>query len=77
MKTTKVQIGEPVIFIGIIYRNIVKGYLQEQKWLKTAASPKPTWAWGQLTKSGNLERTVQPPDNSMDGKCPIQVTQLS
>lgn len=40
MDTTKLHLGEPTGFIGITYRNT--GYLQEQKWLNTAASPKPS-----------------------------------
>lgn len=31
--TTDVQPGEPLGFIGVTYKNVVGGYIQEYKWL--------------------------------------------
>lgn len=43
----KIQLGEPIIFHGITNRSLVRGYLQEQGWLKcshiTFQSSSPFW----------------------------------
>jgi len=39
--TMKVQLGELISFVGVIYKSIwVKGHLQEQKWLKGSCTTK-------------------------------------
>lgn len=61
-KTTEVQLEwvSLVFLTGIWVRN----YLQEQKWLKDDASPRPTPAWVTAHKSGNLEHKAQPTESS-------------
>lgn len=39
--TNKVQLGEPMRFIGIIYRSMGEGLLTEQAWLKDSCITKP------------------------------------
>jgi len=52
LDTTKVQLGEPVSFIEVIYRS--------RNDSKTAASPKPTPVWVTVLKMlENLEHTAQ------------------
>lgn len=60
--TTKVN-GEPTSFIGVIYRNVDEGLIQEQKLLK-AASPRSLHYGGQLTK-GDAQLISQPADSSI------------
>ena len=51
MDTTKVQPGEPMSFIGVTYGNRVRGYLQEQKWLKGSSITKAHPGWVTAHKS--------------------------
>ena len=47
MDTTEVQLGEPMIFIGVMYRSMGKVYSQEQRWhFKGSCITKahPAWA---------------------------------
>lgn len=60
MDTTEGQLGEPMNFIGVTFRNMDVGlHTFEQKWLKDSYVTKahPTRLW-QLTKIGILEHTA-------------------
>lgn len=67
---------EQMNFIGVTYGNMGEGF-QEQKWLKTAASPRPTWTWATAHKAGNLEPSAQPAGAQQAGECPLQVVHSS
>lgn len=58
--TIKVQLWEPVRFMGIVYKNTGKESITEAKMTQTAALPKSP-----PTKTGNLEHTSQPASSSL------------
>lgn len=53
--TIKVQLWEPMHFMGIVYRNMGKESITGAEMTETAALPKSPPA-----KAGNLEQTAQP-----------------
>lgn len=65
MDTNKVQLCEPVKFIGITYRNVSDELLAGAKMMLIHLCPQslPQYEW-QLLKTGNLEHTVQPEGRS-------------
>ena len=54
--TTKVQLGKPMSFIGIIYRNMGEGLLKEAEMSQRHLHPRsPPLAWVTAHKAGSLE----------------------
>lgn len=66
LDTTKVQLSEPLSFIGVTYR--------VRNNLKTAVSSKPTSPWMTTHKAGNLEQPARPAGLPTHWRVSFQVT---
>jgi hypothetical protein len=57
--TDATKLSEPMNFIGVTYRNMSEGYLQEQKWLKDSCITKVHPSMGDSSHRGTLKHTAQ------------------
>ena len=73
MNTTKVQLREPMNFIGVPYRSMGEGLLTEAEMTQRQLHyPNPRQQWGTAHEAGSLEHTAQAADISPGGRVSFQ-----